>query len=240
MYGTIAKIQIDPAKIEALKALGRRMGVAPGQLGRYVYQMDVDPGELFLVALFESQAAYWANAQSPEQHARFQELRALLAGDPEWHDGAIIDAVLPTTAATERNAAIVRRTFDEIINQEDKAVIDEVYAADVIIHDPFTGMTQGTAAMHNLLGLFDAAFPHHRVTVEAIVSQGDLVSVLHTHTATNTGAFLGMPPTGKTVVVNGVELFRLRDGKIVEFWRKDDDVSLLMQLGMLPMPQPAA
>ena len=65
------------------------------------------------------------------------------------------------------------------------------------------------------------------------------MSVLHTHTATNTGSFLGMPPTGKTVVVNGLELFRLRNGKIVEFWRKDDDVSMLMQLGMLPMPQPA-
>jgi steroid delta-isomerase-like uncharacterized protein len=237
MYGTIAKIQIDPAKIETLKSLGRRMGVAPGQLGRYVYQMDADPGELFLVALFESQAAYWANAESLEQHARFEELRALLTSDPEWHDGAIIDAVLPTTAATERNVAVVRRTFDEIINQEDKAVIDEVYAADLIVHDPFTGVNHGVDAMRSLLSLFDAAFPHHRVTIEAIVSQGDLVSVLHTHTATHTGAFLGMPPTGKTVVVNGVELFRLRDGKIVEFWRKDDDVSLLMQLGMLPMPQ---
>jgi len=239
MYGTIAKIQIDPAKIEALKALGQRMGVAPGQLGRYVYQMDADPGELFLVALFKSQAAYWTNAQSPEQHARFQELRALLTGDPEWHDGEVIDAVLPTTALTERNAALVRRTFDEVINQENRAVIDEIFAADVIVHDPITGEASGVDAFRQLLGMFDAAFPHHRVTVEAIVSQGDLVSVLHTHTATNTGAFLGMPPTGKTVVVNGVELFRLRDGKIVEFWRKDDDVSLLMQLGMLPAPQPA-
>ena len=103
----------------------------------------------------------------------------------------------------DRNTAIVRRTFDEIINQEDKAVIDEVYAADVIVHDPFTGTSHGADAMRGLLGMFDAAFPHHRVTVEAVISQGDLVSVLHTHTATNTGSFLGMPPTGKTVVVNG-------------------------------------
>lgn len=81
--------------------------------------------------------------------------------------------------------------------------------------------------------MFDAAFPHHCVTVEAIVSQGDLVSVLHTHTATHAGVFMGMPLTDKSVVVNGLELFRIYDGKITEFWRKDDDVSLLMQLGML-------
>lgn len=94
MYGTIARVKVDPTKVEALKELGRRMGVAPGQIARYVYQMDADPGEIFLVAVFESKEAYWANADSPEQHARFMELRALLLEEPEWHDGEIIDRVL--------------------------------------------------------------------------------------------------------------------------------------------------
>ena len=94
MYGTIAKIHTDPAQVDALRALAERMGTAPGQLGRYVYQMDTDPGELFLVAVFESRQAYWDNAQSPDQHQRYQELRALLDSDPEWHDGAIIDAAV--------------------------------------------------------------------------------------------------------------------------------------------------
>ena len=94
MYGTIAKIHTAPAQVEALKALAERMGTAPGQLGRYVFQMDADPGELFLVAVFESRQAYWDNAQSPEQHQRYQELRALLDSDPEWHDGEIIDAAV--------------------------------------------------------------------------------------------------------------------------------------------------
>ena len=70
MYGTIAKIHTNPAQVDALRALAERMGTAPGQLGRYVFQMDADPGELFLVAVFESRQAYWDNAQSPEQHQR--------------------------------------------------------------------------------------------------------------------------------------------------------------------------
>ena len=94
MYGTIAKIHTNPAQVDALRALAERMGTAPGQLGRYVFQMDADPGELFLVAVFESQQAYWDNAKSPEQHQLYQELRALLDSDPEWHDGAIIDAAV--------------------------------------------------------------------------------------------------------------------------------------------------
>ena len=93
MYGTIARVKIDPAKVEELKALGRRIGVAPGQIARYVYQMDANPGELFLVVVFESREAYWANAQNPEQNLRFQEMRALMLADPEWHDGEIVDVV---------------------------------------------------------------------------------------------------------------------------------------------------
>jgi predicted ester cyclase len=57
--------------------------------------------------------------------------------------------------------------------------------------------------------------------------------------ATNTGPFMHLAPTGKSVMVNGLEMFRVVDGQIVEFWRKDDDVNLLMQLGAMPAPQPA-
>jgi quinol monooxygenase YgiN len=90
MYGTIARVKIDPTKIEELKALGDSMSTAPGQVARYVYQMDSDPSELFLVAVFESKEAYWANAQSPEQNERFMQLRDLLLEDPQWHDGVIV------------------------------------------------------------------------------------------------------------------------------------------------------
>jgi predicted ester cyclase len=139
----------------------------------------------------------------------------------------------------EQNKAIVTRIYEEIINQEKKGVIDELYASDVTIHDPFMGTMAGVEAFKQLLGVFDTAFPGHRVTVEHITAEGDYVSVLHTHTATHTGPFMNISPTGKQIRVNGLELFRLNNGKIVEFWRKDDDVSLLMQLGAIPAPEAA-
>ncbi|KPV51032.1 hypothetical protein SE17_23540 [Kouleothrix aurantiaca] len=136
--------------------------------------------------------------------------------------------------STEQNKAIVRRVYEDVINQERAELIEALYAADVVVHDPFMGEAHGVGAFRELLGMFDAAFPHHRVAIDAMVAEGDMVSVLHTHTATHGGTFMGMPATGKSVVVPGIELFRLRDGKIVEFWRKDDDVSLMIQLGMIP------
>lgn len=92
MYGTIAKVTAQPDKIEALRALAAQLALAPGQIARYVYRMDANPQEYMLVAVFESRAAYQANATSPEQHERFMELRALLTADPEWHDGDIVDS----------------------------------------------------------------------------------------------------------------------------------------------------
>lgn len=137
------------------------------------------------------------------------------------------------------NKANALRLYDEVINQEHQGVIDEIFAADVTVHDPFSGTSSGIEAFKGLLGMFDAAFPHHRVRVDQVIADGDYVAVLHTHLATHAGPFMGLPPTGRSIEVNGVELFRFADGKIAEFWRKDDDVSLLAQLGILPAPRPA-
>lgn len=141
--------------------------------------------------------------------------------------------------STEQNKAIVRRIYEELLNQEKKSVIDEIYALDLITHDPFMGTVTGVDAFRQLLGMFDAAFPGHRAQVHHVFAEGDFVTVLHIHTGKHTGPFMGMPPTGRDIVINGVEVFRMQDGKIAEFWRHDDDAGLLMQLGIVPAPQGA-
>jgi steroid delta-isomerase-like uncharacterized protein len=138
---------------------------------------------------------------------------------------------------TGEHKALVRRVYDEVINEEHKAAIDDVFASDVIVHDPFTGVQHGIAAFKQLLAMFDAAFPHHRVEVHHLIAEDDYVTVLHTHLAHHAGPFMGLPPTGKDLRVDGVEVMRLAGGKIIEFWRHDDDAGLLMQLGVLPQPE---
>lgn len=134
---------------------------------------------------------------------------------------------------------IVARVYAELINQENKTVIDEVYAEDVVIHDTLLGVQTGREAFRQLLSVFDTGFPHHRVQVHRVMVDGEWVSVLHTHTAAHTGVFNGLPPTGRTAQVDGVEVFRVVGGRIVEFWRHDDDLGLLRQLGALPAPAAA-
>lgn len=95
MYGTVARIRIretDPDRLaEVMTELGA--GKAPGQIAVYAYQTDKDSREFYLVAVFESKEAYFANASSPEQHQRFLQLMQILETEPEWHDGQIVYAV---------------------------------------------------------------------------------------------------------------------------------------------------
>lgn len=86
----------------------------------------------------------------------------------------------------------------------------------VLLHD--VGRTAIT------LSIWDKAAPN------------DLVAALHIHTGIHTGSFMGMPPTGRTIKVQGLELFRIQNGKITELWRHDDDAGLMRQLGMILMP----
>jgi len=94
MYGTIARMQIVPGAEEALRQMSEQEmeTEVPGFQFQYVFRSDADPTELFMVVGFESKDAYQANAASLGQAERYEQFRALLTADPEWHDGEIVDA----------------------------------------------------------------------------------------------------------------------------------------------------
>ena len=101
MYGTIARLRVKEgaeAELNRLNEEYKNLNV-PGYLGEYVYRMDADPRECYLVVLFTDKESYQKNAESPEQNERYQQFRALLDADPEWHDGEIISAMAPATAS---------------------------------------------------------------------------------------------------------------------------------------------
>jgi hypothetical protein len=93
MYGTIARMKVKPGALPALKSMSedarRRV---KGYLGSFVYQMDKDPNEIFMVVLFNSKQEYFANADSPEQNVEYEKMSMFLTAEPEWHDGEVLYA----------------------------------------------------------------------------------------------------------------------------------------------------
>ncbi|HEX6541696.1 MAG TPA: antibiotic biosynthesis monooxygenase [Ktedonobacterales bacterium] len=92
MYGTVARMRAKPGVGAQLAEEMRSYEEAhiEGAVASYVYQMDNDPSECWLAVVFTNKEAYFANANSPEQDARYRKLLELLEGPPEWHDGEIV------------------------------------------------------------------------------------------------------------------------------------------------------
>lgn len=93
-----------------------------------------------------------------------------------------------------------------------------------------------TDGYRQAIGVFLSAFPDSRFPIDVVVAEGDRVAVQHSLRGTHKGDFQGAPPTGKSVVVPAIVIFRLTDGKVAETWLNADLVSLLTQIGAIPTP----
>ena len=92
MYGTVANIRVKAGHGEDLKQVmiewnAERKPKIKGASTGYLYQMDSDPQDWILVALFDDKESYVANAEDPEQDVWFRKLMEHLEGEPQWHDG---------------------------------------------------------------------------------------------------------------------------------------------------------
>ncbi|MCC7205984.1 MAG: antibiotic biosynthesis monooxygenase [Anaerolineae bacterium] len=90
MYGTIARLRVKPgADLTQLEGDFAKRNV-PGHIATYVWRLDSDPQTAMIVTMFESKEAYFANANSPEQHQDYLKMVTMLDGEPEWNDGVVV------------------------------------------------------------------------------------------------------------------------------------------------------
>lgn len=73
------------------------------------------------------------------------------------------------------------------------------------------------------------AFPDLKMTVDLMVAEGDLVTVVWTFRGTNTAAGYGLPPTGARIELRGITVWRIVDGKIREEWTSFDELQAARQ-----------
>jgi heme-degrading monooxygenase HmoA len=94
MYGSISRWRVREGQEQELEQLiNEVMGtMPPGSRGVCVYKSDSDPREYWVAGSWDSKDAYTTNSNAPGQDANYRRLRALMDGDPEWHDGEIVFA----------------------------------------------------------------------------------------------------------------------------------------------------
>jgi predicted ester cyclase len=75
------------------------------------------------------------------------------------------------------------------------------------------------------------ALPDRVDVIERVIADGDRVGLLFRVTATHTGGFFGIPPTGKRLDVYEIAMLRIVNGQMVEGWFMMDEAELLRQMG---------
>ncbi len=135
-----------------------------------------------------------------------------------------------------RTESLIRQIFEEAFNQGDLAVVDEVLTTDHIAHIAFGGAPNGPKGLKWLIAVFRAAFPDLHCIVEDEIWDGDQFAAHWTLRGTHKGSFLGNPPTGRPVEVQGIIFAHTKNGRIVEDWTLVDQMGILQQLGIVPPP----
>jgi steroid delta-isomerase-like uncharacterized protein len=136
---------------------------------------------------------------------------------------------------TSENKQVVRRLYEEVFNGRDLAQLDQLAVPDYIEHDPLPGQGSGIRGLKDrVTALIEGLDP--TFTIEDVIAEDDRVVVRWTNTGTNVGDFLGIPATGRSFSVPGIDIYRLDEGKLAEHWHVVDMYGQLIQLGLMPAP----
>jgi predicted ester cyclase len=135
----------------------------------------------------------------------------------------------------EQNKSLVRRVFEEGINQNKQGVFDELIAPSYVNHD-LPAPAPGVEGFKMLIGMFLAAFPDMRVTIEEELAEGNKVMTRGYFSGTHQGDFQGIPPTSKQIKVKYIDIWLVENGKLVENWVRLDELGMMQQLGVVPTP----
>ncbi len=135
----------------------------------------------------------------------------------------------------ETNKQVVRRYFEEAMNGRNVAVLDELLSPEFKSYMP-SGDFVNAEQYGQILGMSLAAFSDLQVTILDQIAEADKVVTHWQARGTQTGAFVGVPATGKEVVVTAMHIHRLENGRFLEHWEEFDMFGVLRQLGAIPQP----
>jgi steroid delta-isomerase-like uncharacterized protein len=141
--------------------------------------------------------------------------------------------------SVEENKALVRRFVEEAQSRGNIEAVDEFLAEDFVDHSAFPGLSPNREGVKQLFAALHAAFADFRVTIHQQVAEGSKVVTRKTLHGTHRGEFMGVPPTGKQVAFDVIDILYVEGGRITDHWTEVDLLGLMQQLGVVPAPEQA-
>jgi steroid delta-isomerase-like uncharacterized protein len=110
---------------------------------------------------------------------------------------------------------------------------DRFLATDFVDHTPGPDETPTRDGFKKEFASFLQSFPDLHTDIEDMVAEGDKVAMRISATATHKGEFLGLPQTGKRIMIQGIFIYTVRNGQIFGQWEMLDSLGLMQQLGII-------
>lgn len=131
------------------------------------------------------------------------------------------------------NEATMRRTY-ELLSEGDVDGFGQLLSDEFVEHEELPGLSPGKDGVLELFRAYGVAFPDLRMEVLDLLASGDKTVARVKATGTQEGEFMGLPPSGRAVEVQLIDIMRFEDGLVVEHWGVMDMLSMLQQLGAVP------
>jgi len=142
--------------------------------------------------------------------------------------------------SVEKNKALFRRFVEEVFNKGDVSTIDEFLAPNFVEREVLPpGTPSGREGVKQLTMMFRTAFPDFNVSIDDMIAEDDKIVARTTWSGTQKGEFMGIPPSGKRVSFDVIDIIRISEGKGVEHWGVMDSSAMMQQLGVIPAGPPA-
>ena len=126
---------------------------------------------------------------------------------------------------------LIRDIF-EMINTEDYGRVRELIHEDYVDHGSPAGEARGPEGFLEGVKPFTSAFSDGHSEIDLLIVDGDMAAWRSTFTGTHDGDLMGLPPTGRRVSLEILNIGRMKDGKAIEHWGGPDVGALMAQLGM--------
>ncbi|MFS2161027.1 ester cyclase [Pseudomonas sp. Pseusp122] len=114
---------------------------------------------------------------------------------------------------------IVQRFNQEVIAQCQREAFEALVAEDFVNHSASSGQPQGRESLwHTFKNVLHAGLADLQVEVLDQIAEGDKVTTRKRISGLHSGDLLGIAPTGRRVVIDVIDIVRIRNGQYVEHW----------------------
>lgn len=131
----------------------------------------------------------------------------------------------------DENKALVRRAIGYNHGAADEGA--EIFAADFVAYMPGQA-PMDRATFEHFVGGVTNGMPGYTYEIRDQIAQGDLIANRITWRGVHSGSLAGVPATGRSIELRGINMFRVNGGRVVEQWAQLDMLGLLQQIGAIP------